>query len=73
MAADSSVLDLFIQTGAYLRGQASPDDAGLHSAAYLQSAPLVLRNIRSMMPEALGRELAAKRSPNWRIPRAWRW
>jgi orotate phosphoribosyltransferase len=55
MAADSSVLDLFIQTGAYLRGHFRLT-SGLHSAAYLQSA-LVLQYPQHA--EALGRELAA--------------
>jgi orotate phosphoribosyltransferase len=55
MAAESSVLDLFIQTGAYLRGHFRLT-SGLHSAAYLQSA-LVLQYPRHA--EALGRELAA--------------
>jgi orotate phosphoribosyltransferase len=55
MAADSSVLDLFIQTGAYLRGHFRLT-SGLHSAAYLQSA-LVLQYPEHA--EALGRELAA--------------
>ena len=55
MAADSSVLDLFLQTGAYLRGPFRLT-SGLHSAAYLQSA-LVLQYSRHA--EALGRELSA--------------
>lgn len=55
MAAESSVLDLFIQTGAYLRGHFRLT-SGLHSAAYLQSA-LVLQY--PPHAEALGRELAA--------------
>jgi orotate phosphoribosyltransferase len=55
MAAESSVLDLFIQTGAYLRGHFRLT-SGLHSAAYLQSA-LVLQYPQHA--EALGRELAA--------------
>ncbi len=55
MAADSSVLDLFLQTGAYLRGHFRLT-SGLHSAAYLQSA-LVLQYPQHA--EALGRELAA--------------
>jgi orotate phosphoribosyltransferase len=55
MAAESSVLDLFLQTGAYLRGHFRLT-SGLHSAAYLQSA-LVLQYPRHA--EALGRELAA--------------
>lgn len=55
MAAESSVLDLFIETGAYLRGHFRLT-SGLHSAAYLQSA-LVLQHPQHA--EALGRELAA--------------
>jgi orotate phosphoribosyltransferase len=55
MAAESSVLDLFLQTGAYLRGHFRLT-SGLHSAAYLQSA-LVLQY--PQRAEALGRELAA--------------
>ena len=55
MAADSSVLDLFIQTGAYLRGHFRLT-SGLHSAAYLQSA-LVLQYPQHA--ETLGRELGA--------------
>jgi orotate phosphoribosyltransferase len=55
MAAESSVLDLFLQTGAYLRGHFRLT-SGLHSAAYLQSA-LVLQYPQHA--EALGRELAA--------------
>ena len=55
MASDSSVLDLFIQTSAYLRGHFRLT-SGLHSAAYLQSA-LVLQYPQHA--EALGRELAA--------------
>jgi orotate phosphoribosyltransferase len=54
MAAESSVLDLFLQTGAYLRGHFRLT-SGLHSAAYLQSA-LVLQYPQHA--EALGRELA---------------
>jgi orotate phosphoribosyltransferase len=55
MAAESSVLDLFLQTGAYLRGHFRLT-SGLHSAAYLQSA-LVLEYPQHA--ETLGRELAA--------------
>lgn len=55
MAAESSVLDLFLQTGAYLRGHFRLT-SGLHSAAYLQSA-LVLQYPQHA--EALGRELAS--------------
>ena len=55
MAAESSVLDLFLQTGAYLRGHFRLT-SGLHSAAYLQSA-LVLQYPQHA--EALGRDLAA--------------
>jgi orotate phosphoribosyltransferase len=55
MASDSSVLDLFLQTGAYLRGHFRLT-SGLHSAAYLQSA-LVLQYPQHA--EALARELAA--------------
>ena len=54
MAAESSVLDLFLQTGAYLRGHFRLT-SGLHSAAYLQSA-LVLEYPQHA--ETLGRELA---------------
>src|SRR5580692_7759211 len=54
MPAESSVLELFIQTGAYLRGHFKLS-SGLHSAAYLQSA-LVLAHPKHA--ETLGRELA---------------
>jgi orotate phosphoribosyltransferase len=56
MAAESSVLDLFLQTGAYLRGHFRLT-SGLHSGAYLQSA-LVLQH--PVHAETLGRELAAQ-------------
>src|SRR4051812_14898764 len=56
MAAESGVLDLFLETGAYLRGHFRLS-SGLHSAAYLQSA-LVLAHPRHA--ETLGRELAEK-------------
>jgi orotate phosphoribosyltransferase len=55
MAAENSILDLFLQTGAYLRGHFRLT-SGLHSATYLQSA-LVLQYPQHA--EALGRELAA--------------
>jgi orotate phosphoribosyltransferase len=54
MAADSGVLELFLETGAYLRGHFRLS-SGLHSAAYLQSA-LVLAHPRHA--ETLGRALA---------------
>ena len=54
MAPDSDILDLFLQTGAYLRGHFRLT-SGLHSAAYMQSA-LVLAHARHA--EALGRALA---------------
>ena len=54
MASESSVLELFIQTGAYLRGHFKLT-SGLHSAAYLQSA-LVLAHPQHA--ETLGRSLA---------------
>ncbi len=54
MLAESKVLDLFIETGAYLRGHFKLT-SGLHSAAYLQSA-LVLAHPQHA--ETLGRTLA---------------
>src|SRR5580658_2605477 len=54
MAAESSVLEYFIQTGAYLRGHFRLS-SGLHSGSYLQSA-LVLQHPQHA--EALGRSLA---------------
>lgn len=54
MPADSNVLDLFLDTGAYLRGHFKLS-SGLHSAAYLQSA-LVLAHPKHA--ETLGRGLA---------------
>lgn len=54
MPADSRVLDLFLETGAYLRGHFKLS-SGLHSAAYLQSA-LVLAHPKHA--ETLGRGLA---------------
>jgi orotate phosphoribosyltransferase len=54
MSADSQVLDLYLQTGAYLRGHFKLS-SGLHSAAYLQSA-LVLAHPQHA--ETLGRMLA---------------
>ncbi|HEU5020951.1 MAG TPA: orotate phosphoribosyltransferase [Bryobacteraceae bacterium] len=54
MSADSKVLDLYLQTGAYLRGHFKLS-SGLHSAAYLQSA-LVLAHPQHA--ETLGRMLA---------------
>src|SRR5580693_5317882 len=54
MASETSVLDLFIATGAYLRGHFRLS-SGLHSGAYLQSA-LVLAHPQHA--EALGRALA---------------
>ncbi len=56
IAAESTILDLFLETGAYLRGHFKLS-SGLHSGAYLQSA-LVLAHPRHA--ETLGRELAAK-------------
>jgi len=55
MAAESSVLELFIQTGAYLSGHFKLS-SGLHSAAYMQSA-LVLAHPK--YAETLGHDLAA--------------
>jgi len=54
MAAESSVLEYFIQTGAYLRGHFRLS-SGLHSGSYLQSA-LVLQHPHHA--ETLGRALA---------------
>ncbi len=54
MSTDSGVLDLFLQTGAYLRGHFRLT-SGLHSAAYMQSA-LVLAHPEHA--ETLGRALA---------------
>jgi orotate phosphoribosyltransferase len=54
MAPETSVLDLFLQTGAYLRGHFRLS-SGLHSGAYLQSA-LVLQHPR--YAGNLGRALA---------------
>jgi orotate phosphoribosyltransferase len=54
MSADSQVLDLFLQTGAYLRGHFKLS-SGLHSGAYLQSA-LVLAHPEHA--QTLGRALA---------------
>lgn len=54
MASETEVLDLFLSTGAYLRGHFRLT-SGLHSAAYLQSA-LVLAH--PPHAETLGRALA---------------
>jgi orotate phosphoribosyltransferase len=54
MAPESSVLELFIQTGAYLRGHFKLS-SGLHSAAYLQSALVLAHPVHA---ETLGRDLA---------------
>jgi orotate phosphoribosyltransferase len=54
MAAESNVLEYFIQTGAYLRGHFRLT-SGLHSGSYLQSA-LVLQHPQHA--ETLGRALA---------------
>jgi len=54
MASETEVLDLFLSTGAYLRGHFKLT-SGLHSAAYLQSA-LVLAH--PPHAETLGRALA---------------
>jgi orotate phosphoribosyltransferase len=54
MPADSRVLDLFLQTGAYLRGHFKLS-SGLHSAAYLQSARVLAHPQHA---ETLGRALA---------------
>jgi orotate phosphoribosyltransferase len=59
MSADSKVLDLYLQTGAYLRGHFKLS-SGLHSAAYLQSA-LVLAHPQHA--ETLGRMLAEALRP----------
>lgn len=56
MASEPNVLDLFQQTGAYLRGHFRLT-SGLHSGEYLQSA-LVLAHPQHA--EALGRALADK-------------
>jgi orotate phosphoribosyltransferase len=56
MASDSNVLELFLQTGAYLKGHFRLT-SGLHSGSYLQSA-LVLAHPQHA--ETLGRELAEK-------------
>ena len=56
MASDTDVLDLFLQTGAYLQGHFRLT-SGLHSGAYLQSA-LVLAHPEHA--EILGRALAEK-------------
>jgi orotate phosphoribosyltransferase len=54
MASETEVLDLFLSTGAYLRGHFKLT-SGLHSSAYLQSA-LVLAHPEHA--ETLGRALA---------------
>ena len=54
MTADSTVLELFLETGAYLQGHFRLT-SGLHSGAYLQSA-LVLQHPQHA--ESLGRALA---------------
>ena len=56
MATETEVLDLFQQTGAYLRGHFRLT-SGLHSGTYMQSA-LVLAH--SQHAETLGRALADK-------------
>ena len=52
---DSDLLDLFLETGAYLKGHFKLS-SGLHSGAYLQSALVLAHPVHA---EKLGRELAA--------------
>ncbi len=56
MAPETGVLDLFQQTGAYLRGHFRLS-SGLHSGAYLQSALVLAHPAHA---ETLGKALAAK-------------